>query len=86
MAFGCVTCRGLGWLRRKDHVDGRDWPIECVVCAGSGVVRTCSLARALEVDRRDIWRVHTLRAGPVVGARVLDAIARRFPALLSEGG
>lgn len=86
MAFDCVACRGLGWLRKKGHVDGRDWPLECALCAGSGIVRTCTLARALDVDRRDIWRVWTMRAGAVVGDRVLSAIATRFPALLTDGG
>jgi len=41
------------------------------------------LARKLGVNRRDVYRVDTLRAGSRVGLRVLEAIARAFPEALT---
>lgn len=75
----CASCRGLGWTPAGPN----EWPRICPRCGGAGRYRTVALAKFLGVDRRELWRVDTLRAGRAVSAYVLDAIARRFPEALA---
>jgi hypothetical protein len=79
-AKACANCSGRGWLARP-HVQA--WPEPCPKCFGRGAFRSIAFARALGVNRRDVYRVDTLRAGSRVGIRVLDAIARAFPEALA---
>jgi hypothetical protein len=80
----CSVCSGRGWIRNHP-IAGKDrtWPEPCKRCNGAAYFRTMNLARALGVNRRDIYRVDTLRAGSRVGLRVLDAIVRHFPEVLT---
>jgi len=75
----CDRCGGRGWILRS----GADWGQPCERCGGRSLFRTMQLARLLGVNRRDVYRVDTLRAGSRVGLRVLEAIARAFPEALT---
>jgi hypothetical protein len=74
----CAFCSGRGWI---SSIVG-DWPVPCVKCSGAGAFRSIAFARKLGVNRRDVYRVDTLRAGSRVGLRVLEAIVRVFPEAL----
>lgn len=75
-AVACTKCRGLGWTKRP----GTDWADPCPRCGGAGFIRASRLARLLDVSLSDLRRVRTCDgAGKVIGARVLNAIARVFP-------
>lgn len=83
----CARCSGRGWVRGwVSPTDGGrrdDWVVTCTTCNGAGQIRPLALARALGVNRRDVYKVDTLTAGSKVGVRVLNAIARVFPEALS---
>lgn len=74
----CDRCSGRGWILRA----GSDWAQPCERCGSRSLFRTMQLARLLGVNRRDVYRVDTLRAGSRVGVRVLEAIVRVFPEAL----
>jgi DnaJ-class molecular chaperone len=82
----CARCDGRGWVKGwiGKTVDGTiarrdDWPVPCRRCNGAGKIKPMKLARALGLNRRDVYKVDTLTAGSRVGLRVLNAIARVFP-------
>ena len=79
----CPRCDGRGWITSLYAHRIDDWADPCPKCYGAGKIRSMQLARALGVNRRDVYKVDTLTAGSKVGQRVLDAIARVFPEALS---
>jgi len=81
----CDACSGRGWVMKYATSDAcaATWPDFCPKCGGRSKFRTVQLARFLEVNRRDVYRVDTLIAGTRVGVRVLDAIVRKFPELFA---
>lgn len=82
----CAECLGRGWVQEtlspsKVLALGQ-WPTSCPRCNGAGKIRPLALARALGLNRRDVYKVDTLTAGSKVGQRVFAAIARVFPEAL----
>lgn len=81
MMFRCV-CTKPGWVRASDALPDA-WAEACPKCKGDVCIGTCELARALELDHRDVSRVAHMQAGRRVASRVLDAIAKHFPEALA---
>jgi hypothetical protein len=67
----CQACDGRGWVKAPPGT--ATWAEACPLCELSSL-GTCALARHLEVNRRDVYRVRTMQAGRKVSMRVLGAI------------
>lgn len=80
--MSCDVCGGRGWVPPPANVEGA-WPAACPVCARKARLdalnRTVALATELDVHRRDIYRVRTMKAGRRVSARILFALAEKVP-------
>jgi hypothetical protein len=75
----CALCDGRGWVKAPPGTATR--AEACPSCELSAL-GTCALARHLEVNRRDVYRVRTMQAGRKVAMRVLYAIAVNAPVAL----
>lgn len=83
MIYNCERCNGRGWdAPRRSY----SFPDACAWCKGAGRLRSFRLAKVLRVAPSDVYRVELNRAGPVIGARVVDAIARYMPGVLGVLG
>jgi predicted DNA-binding transcriptional regulator YafY len=78
--YPCERCRGRGW-DPPTRVDS--FPDACAWCKGAGILRTFRLSRILKCSAGDLYRVERRIAGSAAGARVIDAIARYMPGVLS---
>jgi hypothetical protein len=80
MKYTCERCRGRGWDKPKR----RDaFPDACAWCRGAGMLRSNRLAKILHVPPRDVYRVERREPCATAGARIVDAIARYMPGVLS---
>lgn len=82
--ISCAACRGRGisaFIQKK--TDSFAEAKTCRACRGAGVVTLNKLASLLGVAPGDVYRVRDALPTRVVGARVLDAIAKHFPEALT---
>jgi hypothetical protein len=78
--YKCERCGGRGWdkPRRPDS-----FPDACKWCGGAGRLSTWRLSGVLKIDADDLYAVERGKAGTVRASRVVEAIARYMPGVLS---